>query len=148
MKRIKEYKTLFQIEKKIELAELKQSYRKLVKQWHPDKFQDDDPKKEEAEIMGQRVVDGYHFLVSIAPETREANLPEYTATINECGIANLHHKGLLLEITFTNGDTYEYFGVNKATFNKLWNSDKQVRLAKRSIYNSYVYSKSMKAKED
>ena len=145
MKRIKEYKTLFQIENEIDLAELKLAYRKLVKKWHPDKFQDDDPLKEEAEIMGQKIVDGYHFLVSIAPETREANLPEYTTTINECGIAGLNHKGLLLEITFTNGTTYEYFGVNKNTFNKLWNSDKHVRFAKRSIYHSYVYRKSKKA---
>ncbi len=148
MKRIKEYKTLFQVENEIDLGELKKSYRKLVKQWHPDKFQDGDPQKEEAEIMGQKVVDGYHFLVSIAPETHQANLAEYTAMINECGIANLHHKGLLLEITFTNGDTYEYFGVNKNTFNKLWNSDKQVRLAKRSIYNSYVYRKAKKGTEE
>jgi len=57
----------------------------------------------------------------------------------------LKHKGLLLEITFTDGSTYEYFGVNATTFSKLWNSDKQVRFAKRSIYNSYVYRKSKKA---
>ena len=145
MKRINEYKKLFQIEHEIDLGELKLAYRKLVKQWHPDKFQDDDPLKEEAALMGQRVVDGYHFLVSIAPETRAANLEEYNSTINECGITSLHHKGLLLEITFTNGATYEYFGVNGNTFNKLWNADKQVRFAKRSIYNSYVYRKSKKS---
>lgn len=144
MKRIKEYKTLFQIENEIDLGELKQAYRKLVKKWHPDKFQEGDPLKEEAEIMGQKVVDGYHFLVSIAPETRAANLPEYTKTITTCGITGLNHKGLLLEITFTDGSCYEYFGVNSNTFNKLWNSDKQVRFAKRSIYNSYVYRKSKK----
>lgn len=148
MKRINEYKKLFQIENEIDLGELKLSYRKLVKQWHPDKFQDDDPMKEEAALMGQKVVDGYHFLVSIAPETRAANLEEYTATTNECGIANLKHKGLLLEITFTDGNSYEYFGVNANTFNKLWNSDKQVRFAKRSIYNSYVYRKSKKSNEE
>ncbi len=148
MKRISEYKKLFQIEGEIDLATLKLAYRKLVKQWHPDKFQDSDPLKEEAEIMGQKVVDGYHFLVSIAPETRAANLEEYTKTINECGIASLNHKGLLLQITFTDGNTYEYFGVNANTFNKLWNSDKQVRFAKRSIYNSYVYRKSKKSNEE
>jgi DnaJ-class molecular chaperone len=148
MKRIGEYKKLFQIENEIDLGELKSSYRKLVKQWHPDKFQDGDPLKEEAEIMGQKVVDGYHFLVSIAPETRAANLEEYTKTINECGIAGLKHKGLLLEITFTDGNTYEYFGVNANTFNKLWNSDKQVRFAKRSIYTSYTYRKSKKGNEE
>lgn len=148
MKRISEYKKLFQIEGEIDLAELKLAYRKLVKKWHPDKFQDGDPLKEEAEIMGQKVVDGYHFLVSIAPETREANLEEYTKTINESGIAGLNHKGLLLQITFTDGNTYEYFGVNTNTFNKLWNSDKQVRFAKRSIYNSYLYRKSKKSNKD
>lgn len=147
MKRINEYKKLFQIENEINLAELKTTYRKLVKQWHPDKFQDGDPMKEEAEVMGQHVVDGYHFLVSIAPETKAANLDEYTATIMECGIADFKHKGLLLEITFTDGSVYEYFGVNATVYKKLINADSQVRFAKRSIYNSFLYRKSKKATE-
>ena len=147
MKRINEYKKLFQIENQIDLAELKLTYRKLVKQWHPDKFQEGDPMKEEAAIMGQQVTDGYHFLVSIAPETREANLAEYTATINECMIADYKHKGLLLEITFTDGSTYEYFGVNANVYKKLINSDKQVRFAKRFIYESYTYRKSKKGNQ-
>jgi hypothetical protein len=49
-----------------------------------------------------------------------------------------------LEITFTNGDTYEYFGVNANVFKKLVNSDKQVRFAKRFIYEAYLYRKSKK----
>lgn len=148
MKRINEYKKLFQIENEIDLAELKLTYRKLVKQWHPDKFQDDDPLKEEALVMGRQVTDGYHFLVSIAPETKAANLPEYHKTIMECGIADFKHKGLLLEITFTDGSTYEYFGVNSNVYKKLINSDKQVRFAKRFIYESYLYRKSKKAIEE
>jgi hypothetical protein len=148
MKRINEFKKLFQIENEINLAELKLTYRKLVKQWHPDKFQDDDPLKEEALVMGRQVTDGYHFLVSIAPETKAANLPEYHKTIMECGIADFKHKGLLLEITFTDGSTYEYFGVNANVFKKLINSDKQVRFAKRFIYESYLYRKSKKAIEE
>lgn len=148
MKRINEYKKLFQIENEIDLAELKTTYRKLVKQWHPDKFQDDDPMKEEALIMARQVTDGYHFLVSIAPVTKAANLPEYQKTIMECGIADYKHKGLLLEITFTDGSSYEYFGVNANVFKKLINSDKQVRFAKRFIYDSYLYRKSKKAVEE
>lgn len=147
MKRINEYKKLFQIENEIDLAELKLTYRKLVKQWHPDKFQDEDPLKEEALVMGRQVTDGYHFLVSIAPETKSANLSEYQKTIMECGIADFKHKGLLLEITFTDGSSYEYFGVNANVFKKLINSDKQVRFAKRFIYESYLYRKSKKAIE-
>lgn len=148
MKRINEYKKLFQIENEIDLAELKTTYRKLVKQWHPDKFQDDDSMKEEALIMGRQVTDGYHFLVSIAPETKATNLSEYQKTIMECGIADFKHKGLLLEITFTDGSSYEYFGVNANVFKKLINSDKQVRFAKRFIYTSYLYRKSKKAVEE
>ncbi|MEJ6685643.1 MAG: J domain-containing protein, partial [Crocinitomicaceae bacterium] len=110
MKRIKEYKTLFNVEGALDLKELKKTYRNLVKQWHPDKFQDDDERKEEAEFMGQKVIDGYHFLVSMAPETKEKNLPAYNKTIDDCGIENYKHKGLLLEISFTNGAVYEYFG--------------------------------------
>jgi len=147
MKRINEYKKLFLIEKEIDLTSLKSTYRKLVKQWHPDKFFEGDPLREEAAIMGQRVVDGYHFLVSIAPETKAATLVEYTTTIMECGIADFKHKGLLLEITFTDGSSYEYFGVNAALFQKFINSDKQIRFAKRFIYNQFLYRKSKKAVE-
>lgn len=148
MKRVNEYKKLFNVTGSLELKELKSTYRSLVKEWHPDKFQEGDPKKEEAEIMGQKVVDGYHFLVSIAPETKAANLEEYTQTINECGIEDFKHKGLLLEITFTNGSTYEYFGVNDQLFKKLINTDKPVRFAKRSIYTSFTYRKSKSANVD
>ena len=76
MKRIKEYKKLFKVEGPINLKELKTAYRGLVKEWHPDKFQDQE-KKDEADVMSTQIIDGYHFLVSIAPETKEANLEEY-----------------------------------------------------------------------
>ena len=45
MKRIKEYKTLFNVEGTLDLKDLKKTYRNLVKQWHPDKFQDDDDRE-------------------------------------------------------------------------------------------------------
>ena len=141
MKRINEYKKLFGVEKDIELATLKTTYRNLVKEWHPDKFQDGDDKAHEAEAMSRKVIDGYHFLVSISPETKAANLNEYTTEIIESGISDYKHKGLLLEISFGNGMTYEYFGVPKNVFNKFNNSDKQVRFAKRNIFHSYLYRK-------
>lgn len=144
MKRINEYKKLFSVEKELELKQLKTTYRNLVKEWHPDKFQDGDEKREEAEIKSRQIIDAYHFLVSIAPETKNANLEEYNATINESGIADFHHKGLVLEITFLNGFTYEYFGVQRNMFQKMINSDKQLRFAKRNIFNSYLYRKSKK----
>ena len=144
MKRIKAYKTLFSIENSIDLKALKKSYRNLVKEWHPDKFQDGDEGQEEAEIKSREIIDGYHFLVSIAPETKASNLDEYTDTITNSTIFDFQHKGLLLEITFQDGSTYEYFGVPKGMFIKFVNSDKQMRFARRSIFNSYLYRKSKK----
>jgi len=45
------------------------------------------------------------------------------------------------------GTTYEYFGVSKKIYQKLINSDKQARFAKRSIFNSFPYRKSKKDSE-
>lgn len=143
MKRVNEYKKLFNVEEALELKDLKTKYRNLVKKWHPDRFQDGDEKAEEAQQMGKKVIDGYHFLVSIAPETKAANLEEYTASITS-GIADFKHKGQLFEIEFLNGDKYEYFGVSKAVYIKICNSDKQMRFAKRNILNSYLYRKANK----
>lgn len=150
MKRINEYKRLFEVEGEIDLASLKKKYRSLVKEWHPDKFPNGGEKAVEAEAVSRKVIDGYHFLVSIAPATKEANLEEFTNTTTATGlIDDLKHKGLLLEITFNDGTTYEFFGVNKQLFNKLLNSDKQLRFAKRKIFGSFLYRKAKSGtKED
>ena len=144
MKRISEYKKLFNIEKDIDLKQLKSTYRNLVKEWHPDKFQKGDEKAIEAELMSRQIIDGYHFLVSIAPETKSANLEEYNETINS-PIMDWQHKGLVLEVTFLDGNTYEFFGVNKALFIKFCQSDKLSRFAKRNIFNTFLYRKIKKS---
>lgn len=147
MKRINEYKKLFRVEKEIDLKELKTTYRNLVKEWHPDKFQEGDELFAEAGVKSKQIIDGYHFLVSIAPETKAANQEAYNKTLSEAAIADFQHKGNVLEVTFTDGTTYEYFGVNKALYIKLINSDRQFRFAKRSIFNSFLYRKSKKDME-
>ncbi len=145
MKRITAYKKLFNVSGEIDLKELKSTYRALVKEWHPDKFQAGDPKASEAEIRSQEIIDGYHFLISIAPETREANKEAYLETTTKSGIADYRHKGILLEVTFLDGNTYEYFGVSKNVFAKLNNSEKPYRFAKRNIFNNFLYRKSKKS---
>lgn len=142
MKRIHEYKKLFGVEKEIDLKFLKKSYRNLVKEWHPDKFQDGDPLQQEAEMQSRKIIDGYHFLVSMAPETKEKNSLAYTETITNAGISDYQHKGLLLEITFTDGTTYEYFGITKPVYQKMVNAGNLNRYAKRNIYPKFSYRKS------
>jgi len=145
MRRVNEYRKLFNVQPTTDLKELKTTYRNLVKEWHPDKFQDGDEKAQEAEQKSQQIIDAYHFLVSIAPETKAANLEEYNVTIEEAGIVDFQHKKLVLEITFTDGNTYEYFGVTPKLYQKMINSDKQKRFAKRNIFESFLYRKVKKA---
>ncbi|MBE7651993.1 KTSC domain-containing protein [Tenacibaculum finnmarkense] len=144
MKRIKEYKKLFKVEGPIVLKELKTTYRGLVKEWHPDKFLDEE-KKLEAEEVSTQIIDGYHFLVSIAPETKEAHADAYKATITESRVADYQHKSMSLEVTFTDGNTYEYFGVSKKLFIKFVNAKSINNFGKRNIFNSFTYRKSKKA---
>ena len=144
MKRIKQYKKLFNVEGEIDLKDLKKTYRVLVKEWHPDKFQDEE-KKAEAEEVSTEIIDGYHFLVSIAPETKAANLDAYKTTITEFQVSDWHHKSMLLEVTFTDGNTYEYFGVNKILFGKFVNAKSMNNFGKRNIFNKFLYRKSKKA---
>ena len=141
MKRINEYRKLFEAESTTDLKQLKKTYRGLVKEWHPDKFQEE-KEREEAELKSQVIIDAYHFLVSIAPETKEANLDAYVETTTKSGIADFNWKKRVLEMTFVDGSSYEYFGVPEKVFQKLINSDKQMRFCKRSIFNSYLYRKS------
>jgi DnaJ-class molecular chaperone len=147
MKRVNEYKKLFNVEPGTDLKGLKTSYRSLVKEWHPDKFQETDELHAEAEVKSKQIIDGYHFLVSIAPETKAANLEEYKITTSEALITDFQHKGNLMEISFSDGTTYEYFGVNKPLFVKFVNSDRQFRFAKRNIFTSFLYRKSKKDQE-
>ena len=146
MKRISSYKQLFKVEGPLVLKELKTTYRGLVKEWHPDKFQDEE-KKALAEKESVRIINAYHFLVSIAPETKEANLEEYTKTITEAKIEDFQHKNNVLEVTFTDGTCYEYFGVSEKLFKNLINTDTQLRFARRKIFKSYLYRKAKKDAE-
>ena len=147
MKRVNAYRKLFEVNEETTLKQLKTTYRELVKKWHPDKFPQGHELAEEAEAKSLEIIDAYHFLVSIAPETKEATLAEYIES-TESGIDDFHHKGLLMEITFMNGCTYEYFGVNKNVFQKFINSDKLNRFGKRNIFNSYLYRKSKKQEQE
>ena len=141
MKRILDYRRLFGITQEADLAQLKTIYRNLMKEWHPDKFQEGDELKSQAEIKSKEIIAAYHFLVSISPETNKLNLEEYTKTINTSGIDDFIYKGQTLKVTFQDRSVYEYFGVPKNVYNKLINSSTQARFARRHIFDSYTYRK-------
>lgn len=144
MRRINAYKKMFNVDGDINLKELKTTYRGLVKKWHPDKFQDNDAQKAEAEEKSQEIIDGYHFLVSIAPETKVAELDIYITRTTVTGISDFQFEKQVLEVTFLDGAVYEYFGVSPKVFQKMVNTDKLMRFSKRNIFNSYLYRISKK----
>jgi curved DNA-binding protein CbpA len=139
MKKIVDYRKLLEVNDAAGLQELKSVYRNLMKTWHPDKFSDSEDGKHAAEEKSKTIIEAYHFLVSIAPETREQSLAEYTVTTTTSNIADFEFKAQVLKITFFDGNVYEYFDVPKAVYTKLVNADSPGRFARRHIYNEYLY---------
>jgi curved DNA-binding protein CbpA len=139
MKKIVDYRKLLGVTKEAELQELKSVYRGLMKTWHPDKFTDSADSRLEAEEKSKTIIEAYHFLVSIAPETRAQSLAEYTATTTLAGILDFEYKQQVLKISFADGNEYEYFDVPKAVYVKFINADSPGRFARRHIFNEYVY---------
>ena len=146
MKRITDYRKLFGITQDTDLAQLKIIYRNLMKEWHPDKFQDETQHKE-AEHKSKDIINAYQFLVSISPETKEQNLEEYRKTIATSGIDDFIYKGQTLKVTFHDGSVYEYFGVPKNLYNKFLNASNPTRFARRHIFESFPRRKTTKVAE-
>jgi DnaJ-class molecular chaperone len=145
MKRIGDYRKLLGVTKESGLKELKAVYRDFMKECHPDKFPENNALKLEAEEKSKTIIEAYHFLVSISPETQASNLADYTATTTISTISDFQYEGQTLKINFFDGSVYEYFGVSRGIYIKLVNADSQGRFARRHIYNSFVYRNVTKA---
>ena len=141
MKRIVEYRKLLNVDKAVALKELKTIYRNSMKECHPDKFPGDPDAQSEAEEKSKQVIEAYHFLVSINPETIDQNRPEYNETIATSTVTDYIYESSLLKITFSNGSRYEYISVPKAIYIKMVNADSPGRFAKRHIFNAFPYRK-------
>ena len=146
MSKIERSKKLLGVEKELDLRELKSVYRNMMKDFHPDKFQDNEDEKKAAEEKSKKIIDAYHFLVSIAPETREANLTQYNETINNASIDDFQYKDKIemLTIEFSDGATYEYHGVPKSAYKNLCTAPSVARYARRHICNTYIYRSTSK----
>ena len=145
MKKIVESRKLLGVDKAADLKELKTVYRNFMKDWHPDKIQDDPQAKLEAEEKSKAFIEAYHLLVSIAPETHMQQLEQYTKVITASKLVDFQYKSQTLKMDFADGSSYEYFGLPKSTFEKLVNSDTRDRFARRHIYHSFTYRKVNKA---
>ena len=148
MKRVVEYRKLLEVDKNVTLKELKSIYRNSMKDSHPDKFVNDEAGKLAAEEQSKNIINAYHFLVSIAAETVEKNLPEYQETINNFNILDFHLEKQTLFVTYVNGMTYEYIGVPRNISVKMVNAESSNRFAKRHIYGNFIYRKTGEGAEE
>jgi len=144
MKRIERHRAILGVDDKATLSDLRKVYRKIMMEWHPDKFQDSEESKRMAEEKSTKLIASYHFLVSVHPETHAATITEYTATISEASIDDFEYKSEILRVVFSDGNEYEYYGVPKAIYVKLVNSDTPDRFARRHIYENYLYRSTSK----
>lgn len=143
MKKIVEYRKLLNVEKTVDLKELKTIYRNSMKESHPDKFSGNEEGLKEAEEKSKLIIEAYHFLVSINAETIKQNQPEFAATIATATITDYKFVDGRLIINFSNGSVYEYISVPKAIYVKMVNADSPTRYAKRHILSSYPYRKAI-----
>lgn len=144
MKRIERHRAILGVDDNATLSDLKKVYRKIMMEWHPDKFQDSVESKKMAEEKSTKLIASYHFLVSVHPETHAATLTEYTATISEASIDDFEYKSEILRVVFSDGNEYEYYGVPKSIYVKLVNADTPDRFARRHIYENYLYRSTSK----
>jgi curved DNA-binding protein CbpA len=139
MKKITSYRALFGATKTTELAELKTTYRNLIKEWHPDKIVNDEERKAEAALKSKAIIEAYDLLVSIAPETHALNAEEYARITTTLNIEDFDYKEEKLKIIFQDNVVYEYFGVPKNTYVKFVNAPSVARFAKRHIFHSFTF---------
>jgi DnaJ-class molecular chaperone with C-terminal Zn finger domain len=147
MKKIIESRKLLGVDKNVELKELKSIYRTFMKDWHPDKIQDNEEAKREAEEKSKAFIEAYHLLVSVAPETHAQQSAQYEEMINSSRMVDFLYKSQTLQINFADGSCYEYFGIPKSTYDKFASSNTPDRFARRHIYHSFIYRKVSKAVE-
>jgi curved DNA-binding protein CbpA len=143
MKKIVEYRALLDVTKTATLKELKTIYRNSMKDIHPDLIADANERLE-AEQKSIAIIEAYHFLVSIAPETLEKTKAEYTNTTTTSNISDFYLENGVLYVHFLDGNSFEYFGVPKQTYIKMINAESPSRFARRHIYNQFLYRSASK----
>ena len=109
-KKIAEYRKLLDVTKMATLKELKTVYRNSMKEDHPYTIADP-AERLIAEERSKAIIEAYHFLVSIAPETQEKVKEEYLKTTTTSGILEFYYEDGVLNIHFLDGNKFEYFGL-------------------------------------
>ncbi len=140
MKKISDSRKLLGATGTTSLKDLNTLYKGLMKSHHPDRFPDDEQKRNEAEEFSKHLIDAYKFLESIHPETHAKDSESFERTVAS-NISNWHYKSLTLHITFGDGSNYEFYGVSQKVYNKFVGTDGNTRFARRHIFEAHTFRK-------
>lgn len=140
MKRIADNRRLLGTPPNYSLKELNTLYKGLMKAHHPDRFPGDEAKRGEAEELSKKLIEAYKFLESIHPETHDKDREGFERTMAS-HIADWQYKGLTLNITFGDGTSYEFYGVQPKVYNKFVAVEGNTRFARRHIFGAHQYRK-------
>ena len=137
MANINESRKLLGAHAAMSLKELNVLYKGLMKQHHPDRFQDEQ-QRVEAEEMSQRIIAAYKLLESMHPEThaiRKRELEEAMAS----NVSDWLYEREVLTINFVDGSAYAFHGVGRNTYNKFVNTDGAVRFVRRHLVGKFTF---------
>lgn len=135
MKEVIESRKLLGAAPGLTLKELSTLYKSLMKQHHPDRFQDTG-EREAAEAMSQRIIAAYKLLEALHPETQAAKAGEFEETLAS-GIANWQYRGQVLRMVFGDGSEHAFYGVPPKTYNKFVGTDATPRFVRRHLAGAY-----------
>ena len=139
MKEIIESRKLLGATPSLTLKELSTLYKGLMKQHHPDRFQEE-TQRTEAEATSQRIITAYKLLEGLHPETQAARAEEFERTLAS-GIANWEYKGQKLTLHFGDGSEHAFYGVAAKTYNKFVNTDATPRFVRRHLIGTHPQRK-------
>jgi DnaJ-class molecular chaperone len=139
--------------------DIKIAFRKLIKQQHPDKFQNDKNAICVANKKSQLINEAYSILKHYQPPNLK-KLNDYSPHYSRQGdkkrmhdigrvdvkSSNIKSVGYdkdnnLLQIEFRNGYIYEYFNIPKGIFIGLLDAESKGRFGNRYIFYSYYYER-------
>lgn len=139
MANIAESRRLLGATPEMSLKELSNCYKALMKQHHPDRFQDE-AGRAAAEAMSQQIIAAYKLLESMHPETHAARMQELEAALVS-QVLDWRYEREMLTLTFGNGSSYAFHGIGRATYNKFVASDGAARYVRRNLVGRFTHRK-------
>ena len=117
--------------------EIRNAYYDLIKQWHPDKFANDNQRIHEATEKSKIINEAYQNLRNFKTQTL-SHYPERvqvkSSNIKSVGYSK---ESSTLQIQFKDGSLYEYYKVPEIIYNELLISSSKGKFANRYIYPRY-----------